>query len=456
VATIVIKIPESCKSLLEPVVELVKLVEKLSHPARRGRDFAGVEAQVGAAVARVECAALGEVLRGLDTTTDEVMFEGARWKSLGLAEKTYFGAAGPILIERKLFRRVGEHNGPTLDVVAARAGVVGDGWLPGAAGAMAHLLQQGTAREAETTGRRIGRLQYSRSSFERVGHDVGELYVERRLEIEEELVEDLVVPADAQSVSVALDRVALPMEEVVITKAGEEQVTRAWRMAYVGALTMHDARGESLHTIRYAAMPEGDIDGVQQSLQGDLLHVLGQKPSLTVVKLADGADEMRRRLDEITDGVADDADDIVDFWHAVEKFAAAARTFAKGRALDQLVSRWKFWMLNEEHGVALVRGDLVQHRGAATVEEAITYIDNQEHRMRYAQARARGLPIGSGNVEASCKSIVRLRMVRGGSRWKHEPGERVLHLRALAQSDRWEAGVAIALRPLRKKVRRAA
>ena len=457
-ATIVVEVPESCKSLLEPMLALVQLVEKLSHPGRRERDFAGVEAQIGSATARVECAAVGEVLRSLDAGTDWVVFEGSKWKSLGADDKTYYGAAGPITIARKLFRKVGEHNGPTLDVVGVRAGVVGDGWLPGVASAMAHLLQQGTAREAETTGLRMGRLQYSRSSFERIGHAVGELYVERRLDIEGDLVEELVVPREAQSASVALDRVALPMEEIAIDDAGEEHVTRKWHMAYVGALTLHDGDGAALHTVRYACMPKGDIDGIAQSLQGDLLHVLAQRPKLLVVKLADGADEMRRRLDEITDGVADDASDMVDFWHAVEKFGKAAHAFAEDRIAKQLLSQWRFWLLNELDGVARVRRDLAQYhsRGIEAVDEAITYIDNQSHRMRYAEARAKGLPIGSGNVEASCKSIVRQRMCRGGSRWKHEPGENVLHLRALAQSDRWDAGIALALRPLRKKVRHAA
>lgn len=458
VATIVVEFPESCKAIVEPVRALVELVEKLSHPASRKREFARVEAQVAESAARVECAAVGEVLRSLDAATERVACDGATWRSLGTDDKTYFTAAGPVTISRKLFRKEGEHNGPTLDVVGTRAGVVGDGWLPGAATAMAHLLQQGTAREAETTANRLGRLPYSRSSFERVGHAVGELYVQQRLDIEGELVEELVVPDEACSASIALDRVAVPMEEIQIDTDDDakEHVVRVWHMAYVGALTLHDEDGRALHTVRYACMPDGDIAGIEQSLQGDLLHVLAQCSNLAVVKLADGAEEMRRRLDIITEGVADDAVDMVDFWHAVEKFGVAAQAIAKGRVGEQLLSQWRFWLLNCNDGAARVRRDLIQYRGIEAVDEAITYIDNQRHRMRYAQARAKGLPIGSGNVEASCKSIVRQRMVRGGARWKSEPGERVLHLRALAQSDRWDAGIAIALRPLRKWVRHVA
>lgn len=454
--TIVIEIPESCKCILEPLLALTELVERLRHPARRAGDFADVEEEIGAAAARVECAAVGEVLRGLDATTDEVTFDGATWKSLGVFPKTYFGKGGPIAIMRKLFRKVGEHNGPTLDVVGARAGMIGDGWLPGAAKAMAHLLQQGTAREAETTGLRVGRLQYSHSSFARVGDVVGALYVERRLDIEDDLAAELVVPREARSVSVALDRVALPMEEIEIDDKAEQRVTRKWHMAYVGALTLHDAEGDALHTVRYACMPKGDIDGVAQSLQGDLLHVLAQRPRLTVVKLADGAEEMRGRLDEITEDVADDAIDLVDFWHAAEKLSEAAHAFTGDLTAKELLSQWRFSLLNHPDGVARVRRDLAPYRGIGAVDDALTYLDNQEHRMRYAEARAKGLPIGSGNVEASCKSIVRQRMCRGGARWTHEPGENVLHLRALAQSDRWDSGIALALKPLRRKVRHVA
>jgi hypothetical protein len=47
-------------------------------------------------------------------------------------------------------------------------------------------------------------------------------------------------------------------------------------------------------------------------------------------------------------------------------------------------------------------------------------------------------------------------MKRPGSRWKEATGEHLLHLRALALSDRWPAAMQLTLAPLRRSVRAAA
>src|SRR4029453_19452762 len=79
--------------------------------------------------------------------------------------------------------------------------------------AMAYLLQQGTAREAEATARVLGRVPYARGSFERVGQTLGAQYIGRQADIEAELSQEYELPPEAVSVSVALDRGSLPMEE---------------------------------------------------------------------------------------------------------------------------------------------------------------------------------------------------------------------------------------------------
>ena len=80
--------------------------------------------------------------------------------------------------------------------------------------------------------------------------------------MERDLIEQLEVPRKARSISLSLDRVAVPMEEPRARPRGRPRkdapkrpVNRVFRMAYCGTVTMHDDKGKALHTIRYGTMP---------------------------------------------------------------------------------------------------------------------------------------------------------------------------------------------------------
>ncbi len=58
--------------------------------------------------------------------------------------------------------------------------------------------------------------------------------------------------------------------------------------------------------------------------------------------------------------------------------------------------------------------------------------------MRYQQVLAKNLPIGSGVVEACCKTLVTQRLKRSGMRWQTLGGQSILSFRSLIKSDRFD------------------
>ncbi len=77
-------------------------------------------------------------------------------------------------------------------------------------------------------------------------------------------------------------------------------------------------------------------------------------------------------------------------------------------------------------------------RKAADLKTALGYFEHNAHRMRYRHFRSLGMFVGSGTVEAACKSIVGQRLKLSGMRWTEHGATGILALRCLEASDRWE------------------
>ena len=471
-STIMLEVPAALKEMVPALRDLLETVgaqiERAAGlaPTTAYEDY---ETALREGLRAVECSAHGLALAALDVDAPRLRIDGVEHVRVGRYATTFMSQAGEVPIaSRSLYRRAGDRNGATVDLVALRSGAVDGVWLPGTARAMAYLLQQGTSREAEATAHELGRLPYSRSSFERVGHSVGVAYLGVRKHVERELIEAFEVPRDARSISLSLDRVAVPMEEPLPRPVGRPRkrapknpVCRVYRMAYCGTVTLHDANGEGIHTIRYGTMPGCDPGELCTAVVDDAMALRSRRPSLQLALLNDGAPEMWNLLsDELDDGV--ERIELLDYYHVVEKLAPAAKVIF-GADADKNLSRWKLALLNSDKAARRILRELVDsgrehlsRDGERPVHDAITYLENNLERMKYASARERGLPIGSGNVEATCKTLVGIRMKRCGSRWKIDTGEHVIQLRALALSDRWTAAMALTLRAPRVSIRRVA
>ena len=74
----------------------------------------------------------------------------------------------------------------------------------------------------------------------------------------------------------------------------------------------------------------------------------------------------------------------------------------------------------------------------ATIDKTIHYFQTNAERMRYAQFRRQGLFVGSGVVEAACKTIVGQRLKQSGMHWSVRGANAIVALRCLDLSNQWE------------------
>ena len=437
--------------------------------ARRGGeaiDYLAWEQEVARLTAAVECAAHECTLEALEVDAARAEIRGQSYTRVGFGKGRYYSLGGPIEIERALYRKLGVRNAPVVDAISLRAGIIGDGWLPMTARSMAHSLQRGTSREAEQAAKESGRLPYSRASFERVAHEVGTLYVKHRADIEDELMQALKLAPRACSISVSLDRASLPMEEPIKKSPGRPakdapKVKRVFHMAFCGTVSVHDAEGEALYTIRFGQMPGLDPYDLCAAMSNAVYRLREKNPELKLALLADGAHEMWNLLeDHLPVEVFGKRHRLVDFYHLIEKLHPAAVAIYGPAQAKAAVKRWKALLKRRKNAAAEILDELqksgceeiASSKEEQPVHSAITYLTNHAERMNYAGALSKGLPIGSGNVEATCKTLVGLRMKRPGARWKEATGEHILKLRALAISDLWDGAMTRLMRTQRTAV----
>jgi len=412
-------------------------------------DLETFERQIHTLFAAAECEALGEEIARFDVNTVVVLIDGQPHRQVLRCEETYFAAAGPVRVERSLYstRQAGERAVCPMEL---RSGVVEGRWTPLAARQATWVVAHLTPQEGEELFGMMGGMAPSKSSLDRLPKQLGERWEKGRVHFEQALRGAEKVPRGAVTMAVSLDGVMLPMKDGARTQKRAEAAAQGKHTrgpaghAEAGCATVsyYNRHEERLATVRLGRMPEHKKATLKKMLADEVAWALSQKPSLKLAKLADGArDNWSFLEEELPEGTS-----IVDFYHAAEHIKSAldacyGETNPKGRAQFE---KLRHVLREQRRGVHKVIRSLVHlrdtHRKSRKIAAELTYFRRNRRRMCYAKWKAKGLPIGSGVVEAACKTLVTQRMKRSGMRWRHEGGQAILTLRALAQSDRFERG----------------
>ena len=126
---------------------------------------------------------------------------------------------------------------------------------------------------------------------------------------------------------------------------------------------------------------------------------------------------------------------ILDYFHVIEKLAAAAKGLPKGK--DWLRTQQGYLLDNQSEQVEKNVTQL-GHLGAEERTKLVGYLLTNRHRMRYGEYRKQGLLIGSGPIEAAHRTVLQVRMKRSGQRWVDGGCDNMLRLRVAYKSDKFD------------------
>lgn len=420
------------------------------------KDFGEFEARLHQQIVAVEKELLAEELARGDIDAEAVEIGGVTYRRAVRSMGHYQTAAGVVDVERTLYRNRGKGgDGRTIAALDKQLGIVEGRWTPQAAKQAAWIVTHLTPGEGEQLLEQLGNMTPSKSSLQRLPTDLAAQWEAERVTAEAALRADEHVPAEAVTVGISLDGVMAPMRDGDAKDkrkqtADNGQLTRGpagYREVGCGTLSFYDGDGEVLRTVRIGRMPEAKKATLKMMLKEELGRALAERPELKLVALADGANDNWSYLQDEVLGLLPSSCSkvaILDFFHAAEHIhAALGAAYGDGTiSARNKFDSYRRILLEDPQGVEkVIRA--ISHLSKrfpkrTKIATVLRYLRAHRHMMRYAEYREAGLPIGSGTVEAACKTLVTQRMKHSGMRWSQEGGQAILNLRSWVQSDRFD------------------
>jgi|Tabmets5t2r1_1033131.scaffolds.fasta_scaffold15785_2 hypothetical protein len=409
-------------------------------------DFESFEQELHRLFVMAEREALGHELARFDLDVLQVEVEGERYDRVLRCETTYNSAAGPLRVERSLYRH--PSGGRTICPLELRAGMIEGYWTPLAAKqatwAVAHL----TPKESEELFDLLGNMTPSKSTLDRLPKALSVHWEANRPQFESTLRKQETIPQEAVSMAVSLDGVMAPMKDgkrqakrhKALGKGKAPSGPAGYQEVGCATVSYYDRLGHRLVTRRMARMPETHKATLKGQLSAEVMGALRQRPDLQVVKVADGTADNWTYLSETLPV----GEEVLDFYHAVNHLSdALGAAYGEGKPkYQERLAALSEVLRDAPQGVDSVIEALCRLRSRypcrQVIHKTIAYFREHRHRMRYRHLRARLLPIGSGVVEAACKTLVSQRLKRSGMRWRMPGGQAILTFRALCQSERFE------------------
>lgn len=360
---------------------------------------------------------------------DVVVIDGTVWRAAVTCAKTYHSIRGPLVVTRTLFRS--KRNGPTRCFFEERRGIVGGIFTQD----LGHLVVTGVADLPATAARRLieGATGHriATATMKRTAMSVGNEMRDSEEEFFKSVVDRLPIPEAARAIVVSVDALSFNVRD-----EGYKQATAA-------TISLLDDEGNRLETIRLGEMPEPGKATIMDRVEREVRSLVTRRPDLKTEVVVDGAPDLREHLQARFPF----ATHVTDFFHVVEHISDALRHLPFDDETRAAQRRSFCHRLKHEDNAATeilrwlrdcrwVHRDRISEAALDVIEGHANYLENQLPFTDYASAANDNLDIGSGAVEAACKTLVTQRLKISGAKWSRTGARAILYLRSLMQSSR--------------------
>lgn len=244
-------------------------------------------------------------------------------------------------------------------------------------------------------------------------------------------------------VYVSCDGTGTPMrhEELVGRKGKQADGSAKTREVKLGAVFTQHVADEAGHPLRDHESTSYVASYAPSSEFSLLLRAEARRRGVgsarQVVFLSDGA----AWAEEIAEQCFAGCVSVLDFYHASERLHELAVALDPAQATVR-AELWQGWLL--ENGVerVIAAGRHLQSQGVddpETVAEQLAFFERHRQRMAYGTYRANHWFIGSGVVEAGCRTVIGKRLKQSGMFWLVAGATSVLNFRTLLLSQRFDA-----------------
>ncbi len=416
------------EAMLRTMRDAKSRLKKARDPKSSREAYAAIFKQIDDVAQQVVSAAEDEVN---DQEDDRVVIGDTTWKSVGTFTKTYQSTRGPIPVRRKLYRS--RRNGPTRCLHDERRGVIGGLFTQELGRAVVLSVAQLPAEKASELLEAATGYPVSSATMKRTTHEVGNAIRDEEPEFIAAIVDGQELPEAATTVAISVDALSFRLRQ------------QGFKQACVATISLLNDDGDRLTTLRLGEMPEPGKQTIMNRVEREVQSILARRPELDVVVVIDGAVDLRNHLLARFPF----ARHITDYFHVIEHISAALREIPFDCETTRAAQRRSFChRLKHEEGAA--EEILTWLRDTGWVHTSMTetaqgviashanYVENQLPYLDYVGAISEGMDIGSGAVEAACKTLVTQRLKISGATWSESGARAILHLRSTIQSQRFD------------------